>query len=142
MNTVTLRELQNHGGEVLKRVQAGASVTVTRAGMPVAEPRPLQRRGLDRATLLERWRHLPPLDSTKKKWQLTWRRRALSCLSDVPAIISTSIMVWVMFKSPGQTWLTVCSPVGEQPSCRNGQRLALFWTGQLGFGSSVGRVHP
>jgi prevent-host-death family protein len=64
MNTITIRELRNHGGEVLKRVQAGESVTVTRSGTPVAELRPLRRRGLDRATLLERWRHLPALDAT------------------------------------------------------------------------------
>jgi prevent-host-death family protein len=62
MKTVTIRELRNHGGEVVKRVLAGESVTVTRAGTPVAELRPLQRRGVDRATLLERWRRLPKVD--------------------------------------------------------------------------------
>jgi prevent-host-death family protein len=64
MKTITIRELRNHGGEVVERVLAGESVTVTRAGTPVAELRPLRRRGLDRATLVQRWRHLPPVDPT------------------------------------------------------------------------------
>jgi prevent-host-death family protein len=59
---VTVRDLRNHGGDVIDRVVAGESVVVTRSGEPVAEMRPLRRRGLDAATLLARWRHLPSLD--------------------------------------------------------------------------------
>ena len=62
MNPISIRELRNHGGEVVERVMAGESVTITRSGTPVAELRPLRRRGLDRATLVQRWRHLPPVD--------------------------------------------------------------------------------
>jgi prevent-host-death family protein len=62
MAAVTIRDLRNHGGDVVDRVMAGESLVVTRAGEPVAELRPLRRRGLDRVTLLERWRHLPPVD--------------------------------------------------------------------------------
>jgi prevent-host-death family protein len=62
MSSVSIRELRNHGGDVIERVLAGESVTVTRAGTPVAELRPLRRRALDRATLLERWRRLPAVD--------------------------------------------------------------------------------
>lgn len=62
MSTVTIRELRNHGGEVVKRVLAGESITVTRSGTPVAELRPVRRPGLNRATLVERWRHLPAVD--------------------------------------------------------------------------------
>jgi len=45
MDTVTIRELRNHGGDVVDRVEAGERVTVTRDGRPVAElsaidPRP------------------------------------------------------------------------------------------------------
>jgi len=47
---------------VLARVLAGESLTVTRAGAPVAELRPVQRPGLDRETLLHRWRRVPPVD--------------------------------------------------------------------------------
>ena len=62
MSTVTIRELRNRGGEVVKRVLAGESLTVTRAGTPVAELRPVRRSGLDRESLLQRWRRVPPVD--------------------------------------------------------------------------------
>ncbi len=62
MAQVTIRELRNHGGDVVGRVLAGESLVVTRAGTPVAELRPVPARGLDAASLLERWRHLPAFD--------------------------------------------------------------------------------
>lgn len=46
------KELRNHIGEVLRRVEAGESLTVTVAGRPVAELRPAERR---------RWVHGPAL---------------------------------------------------------------------------------
>lgn len=62
MATVTIRELRNHGGDVVDRVMAGESLLVTRGGRPVAELKPLQRPALDAATLLARWKHLPHVD--------------------------------------------------------------------------------
>jgi prevent-host-death family protein len=62
MSVVTIRELRNHGGDVVDRVAAGESLVVTRSGEPVARLVPVRRRGLDSATLLDRWRHLPPVD--------------------------------------------------------------------------------
>lgn len=62
MRDITIRELRNHGSEVVNRVLAGESLTVTRAGRPVAELRPLPRPGLDSATLIERWKNLPVVD--------------------------------------------------------------------------------
>lgn len=62
MDTVTIRELRNNGGAVIDRVQTGQRLTVTRSGRPVAELRPLPRRGPDPATLLERWHRLPHVD--------------------------------------------------------------------------------
>ena len=62
MGTVTVRELRNHGGEVLDRVLGGDTVVVTRDGREVAELRPLQDLAVDAGTLLQRWRHLPHLD--------------------------------------------------------------------------------
>jgi prevent-host-death family protein len=59
---VAVRELRNNGGEVLERVAAGEPLLVTRDGHPIAELRPIPRRPLPAATLLERWRHLPVLD--------------------------------------------------------------------------------
>lgn len=38
---VTVRDLRNHGGQVLERVERGETMVVTRDGRPVAELRPL-----------------------------------------------------------------------------------------------------
>ena len=62
MSNVSIRDLRNHGGDVVNRVLAGECFTVTRAGQPVAELRPLPRPGIDAATLLERWKNLPAVD--------------------------------------------------------------------------------
>lgn len=62
MSPVSIRDLRNHGGEVIDRVQHGESVVITRSGTPVAELHPLRARGLDAATLLARWRNLPSVD--------------------------------------------------------------------------------
>ena len=62
MDRVTVRDLRNSGGEVLGRVEHGEPLVVTRDGRPVAELRPLRRRGLDAQTLLARWRNLPHVD--------------------------------------------------------------------------------
>jgi prevent-host-death family protein len=78
MDTVTIRELRNHGGEVVGRVEAGEHVTITRDGRPVAELRPLRSRGVSAAALLERWRHLPGVDAE------TFRR-------DVDAVIDQAL---------------------------------------------------
>ncbi|WP_239307831.1 MULTISPECIES: type II toxin-antitoxin system Phd/YefM family antitoxin [unclassified Frankia] len=62
MIEVTVRDLRNHGGQILDRVANGEALTVTRDGHPVAELRPLPRRPLSAALLLERWRGLPRVD--------------------------------------------------------------------------------
>ncbi len=41
MAEASIRELRNHGGEVIDRVAAGERVTITRDGKAVAELRPL-----------------------------------------------------------------------------------------------------
>lgn len=50
METVTVRELRNHGGEVLDRVARGEALVVTRDGTEVAELRPRTRRSRLRET--------------------------------------------------------------------------------------------
>jgi prevent-host-death family protein len=60
---ISIRELRNHGGEVVDRVAAGERLTVTRSGKPVAELRPLGRPAVRAEVLLERWRQLPRLDA-------------------------------------------------------------------------------
>ena len=62
MAEVSIRDLRNHGGDVLDRVEAGARLTVTRSGRPIAELVPLRRPGLAAATLLERLSRIPGLD--------------------------------------------------------------------------------
>ena len=59
---VAVRDLRNHGGEILNRVAGGETLTVTRDGAPVAELRPLPRRPLQAGLLLRRWRALPAVD--------------------------------------------------------------------------------
>ncbi len=63
MGEATVRELRNHGGEILDRVEAGERVTVTRDGRPVAQLEPLGRRPLSAATLVARFRRLPPVNA-------------------------------------------------------------------------------
>jgi prevent-host-death family protein len=62
VDEVTIRELRNDGGRVVDRVMKGERLTVTRAGKPVAELRPISGAGLTARALLERWRRLPPVD--------------------------------------------------------------------------------
>lgn len=61
MAEVTIRELRNHGGDVVDRVAAGERVIVTRSGRPVAELRPLRSTLVTASMLLRRWRRLPPV---------------------------------------------------------------------------------
>jgi prevent-host-death family protein len=59
---VSVRDLRNHGGDVLARVQHGETLTVTSDGTPVAELRPLPRRSRSAGELVARRKSLPPVD--------------------------------------------------------------------------------
>ena len=63
MGKVSVRDLRNKGGRVLRRVARGEVLTVTMDGKPVAELRPLASQPVPAATLLQRWRGLPPVDA-------------------------------------------------------------------------------
>lgn len=78
MTEVTIRELRNHGGDVVDRAAAGERLTITRNGKPVAELRPLRRRGLSAQELVRRWRRLEPADPAQ------WRR-------DLDSVIDPSL---------------------------------------------------
>jgi prevent-host-death family protein len=65
MAEITVRELRNRGGDVLERVARGEALTVTRDGQAIAELRPLRRRPVPAAVLLDRWRALPPIDPAR-----------------------------------------------------------------------------
>jgi prevent-host-death family protein len=63
MGTVTVRELRNHGGEVLDRVARGETLVVTRDGAEVAELVPLRRPARTTAELIAARRNLPRMDA-------------------------------------------------------------------------------
>jgi prevent-host-death family protein len=65
MTEVAVRDLRNHGGEILERVAGGEAMTVTRDGRPIAELRPLPRRPLQANLLLQRWRGVPTVDPAR-----------------------------------------------------------------------------
>jgi prevent-host-death family protein len=62
VSEVTVRELRNHGGDVIDRVARGERVTITRGGKPVADLRPYIASKLSAEALLARWSHLPVID--------------------------------------------------------------------------------
>jgi antitoxin (DNA-binding transcriptional repressor) of toxin-antitoxin stability system len=62
MADVTIRDLRNHGGDVVERAARGEQITITRAGKPVAELRAVPQTALSAETLLGRWRRLPKVD--------------------------------------------------------------------------------
>ena len=62
MPDVSIRELRNHGGEVVERAQRGERLTITRAGKPVAELVALRRPPTPLDELRRRWSHLPEVD--------------------------------------------------------------------------------
>jgi prevent-host-death family protein len=63
MESVTAGELRNNGGDILRRVQRGERVVVTRNGIPVAELRPVPRPSVGPAELIRRRKHLPRVDT-------------------------------------------------------------------------------
>jgi len=63
VSEVSIRELRNHGGEVIDRVASGERMTVTRDGRPVAELRPLRRAPARSEILARSWARLPALDA-------------------------------------------------------------------------------
>ena len=75
---VSIRDLRNHGGDVIDRVAAGERVVVTRDGRPVAELQPLASSHRSMDSILERFRHLPAVDPDR------WR-------ADVDALFDQSL---------------------------------------------------
>lgn len=76
--TITQRELRNDSAAVLRDVQSGQIITVTRNGMPVAELRPISRRRfVSRAAIAEAARRAPHVDFAR------WR-------ADLDAVVDPS----------------------------------------------------
>jgi prevent-host-death family protein len=62
--SITQRELRNDSAKVLREVQAGHRLVVTRNGVPVAELRPIEPcRFVPRATLAEGAARAPRVDA-------------------------------------------------------------------------------
>jgi prevent-host-death family protein len=77
--TITQRELRNESAAVLREVQAGQTIIVTRNGVPVAELRPIQpRRFVPRAVIAEAAARAPRIDARRFR-------------ADVDAVIDQSI---------------------------------------------------
>jgi prevent-host-death family protein len=62
MAQVSIRELRNHGGDVVDRAARGEEITITRSGRAVAELRAVAHTPLSAQSLLTRWRRLPYVD--------------------------------------------------------------------------------
>jgi prevent-host-death family protein len=62
MASVSIRDLRNHGGDVVDRAARGEQITVTRSGKAVAELRAVSRTPLSAEALLSNWRALPAVD--------------------------------------------------------------------------------
>lgn len=62
MAEVSIRDLRNHGGEVVDRATRGEQITITRAGRAVAELRAISPPPLSAEALLRHWRALPHVD--------------------------------------------------------------------------------
>jgi prevent-host-death family protein len=78
MTNVSIRDLRNHGGEIIDRVEHGEAVRVTRDGRPVAELRPLEAQRLTLPAILERFRSLPAMDP-------------IALREDIDSVIDTSL---------------------------------------------------
>lgn len=64
--TITQRELRNQSGAVLREVQAGQTVTITRNGVPVAELRPVcSHRFVPRAVIADTAASAPRIDAAR-----------------------------------------------------------------------------
>lgn len=62
MSTISIRDLRNHGGEVIERARRGEQLTITRAGKPVARLTALPRSPVPLDEVRGRWAKLPPVD--------------------------------------------------------------------------------
>jgi prevent-host-death family protein len=70
MKEVSIRDLRNHGGDVVDRAAKGEHLTITRSGRPVAELRPLGREPVPLDVLIARRRHLPQIDPARLREDL------------------------------------------------------------------------
>lgn len=70
MSEVSIRDLRNHGGDVVDRAARGERITITRSGRPVAELRRLDLEPLTAEELIARRRNLPRVDYEEMRTEL------------------------------------------------------------------------
>jgi antitoxin (DNA-binding transcriptional repressor) of toxin-antitoxin stability system len=63
MADVSIRDLRNHGGDVVDRAARGEQITITRSGKAVAELRAVPRPALSAEALVAKLRLLPAVDA-------------------------------------------------------------------------------
>ena len=78
MTDVSIRELRNHGGEVVERAQRGERLTITRDGKPVARLVSLGPPPVPLDELIRRRARLPRVDPSQLR-------------SDIEAVIDPSV---------------------------------------------------
>jgi prevent-host-death family protein len=62
MAQVSIRDLRNHGGEVVDRAARGEQITITRSGKAVAELRAVTKPVVSAEVLIKRRLQLPAVD--------------------------------------------------------------------------------
>ena len=68
---ISQRELRNDSGAVLREVQAGHTIVITRNGVPVAELRPISpSRFVPRAAIADAGRRAPRIDAGRLRADL------------------------------------------------------------------------
>jgi len=71
IRTITQRELRNDSGAILREVQAGQTIIVTRNGVPVAELRPVPaRRFVPRGIIADAAHRAPRVDFARLRADL------------------------------------------------------------------------
>lgn len=65
MTNVSIRDLRNHGGEVVERAQRGERLTITRGGKPVAQLVALRPAPVPLDELVRRRARLPHVDPSE-----------------------------------------------------------------------------
>ena len=76
---ITQRELRNNSGAILREVQAGQTIVVSRNGVPVAELRPVPpRRFVPRAAIADASTRAPRIDGNRFR-------------TDIDAIVDNSV---------------------------------------------------
>jgi antitoxin (DNA-binding transcriptional repressor) of toxin-antitoxin stability system len=69
--TISQRELRNQSGEIMRRLDAGESFIVTRAGQPVGELSPLRReRFITAETVAALFHNAPAIDADQLRRDL------------------------------------------------------------------------